>query len=158
LRRVLERRVERAARHHPTDRDEAARHIEAILMKFERSGLIDDQAYAESRARSLFRGGASQRKIKAQLAHKGVQRAEIDGSIANLEEEEGAAIDLDLKAAIRYAKRRRLGPFRAAELRQVRRDRDLAAMARTGFSGTIARTVIDATSVEELEGLLTQPD
>jgi regulatory protein len=55
------------------------------------------------------------------------------------------------KAAIALARRRRLGPYRAAKDRQECRARDLAAMARAGFDYDVARKVIDAASVEALD-------
>ena len=60
--------------------------------------------------------------------------------------------DPDLAAAIRYAKRRRLGPFQRDEIRRVeRRQKDLASLARQGFSYGIAKRVIYAESPIELE-------
>ncbi|MCZ6605873.1 MAG: RecX family transcriptional regulator, partial [Alphaproteobacteria bacterium] len=68
LRRVLERAVRRAACHHETDRAAAAETITGLIAKFERAGILDDNAYAEARVRSLHRGGASRAKIAAQMA------------------------------------------------------------------------------------------
>ena len=51
----------------------------------------------------------------------------------------------ELEAAQRYARRRRLGPYRAdPAARSECRDKDLACMARAGFAGRVARQVIDA--------------
>ena len=44
-----------------------------------------------------------------------------------------------------------MGPFRPAEARKESREKDLAALARAGFSYDTALDVIDAESVEELE-------
>src|SRR3546814_7265925 len=43
------------------------------------------------------------------------------------------AAEPELAAAIAYARRRRLGPFRTPDARADRRDKDLAALARAGF-------------------------
>ena len=59
----------------------------------------------------------------------------------------------ELHAACAYARRRRLGPWHVSE-REARRERDLAALARQGYSVDTARQVIDAPSVEELEAEL----
>ncbi len=48
------------------------------------------------------------------------------------------------RAAAALARRRRLGPYRAAEDRKDHRLRDLAAMARAGFAYDVAKKVIDA--------------
>ena len=44
-----------------------------------------------------------------------------------------------------------LGPFRRAEERAERRDRDIAAMGRAGFDWDTARKVIDAADAADLE-------
>jgi regulatory protein len=148
LRRVLMRRVERSARAHGTDREEGGAWVDEIVARFTRAGLVDDRAYAEGKAGSLYRRGASLRRIRGELAAKGVAKDLADDAIAALEAAEG---DPDTAAAIRLARRRRLGPFRAAEDREERRERDLAALARAGFGYDTARRVIDAEDEDALE-------
>lgn len=149
LRRVLMRRVERSAQAHDTDRAEGAAMVDAILERFRQSGLLNDAVYAEGRTATLHRRGASARGIRRQLAAKGVDRDTVEAAIARLAEE---APDPDFAAAIAYARRRRLGPWRGGD-RATRRDRDLAALARQGFSYDVARRVIDAPSPEALENV-----
>ncbi len=157
LKRVLARRAEKVGRHHPIDRATATEMIDIVVEKLETAGFLDDGAYAESRTRSLYRGGASRRKIAAYLAQKGVDGATIAASFRALEEEIGTDRDLDLHAALRYAKRRRLGPYRESAKRVERRDKDIAALARTGFSIDIALKVIDADDLTELEEVTRSP-
>ena len=59
LRLVLERRVTRSATEHDIDMQAAALWIDLIIERFTRSGLLDDNGFAESRARSLFERAAS---------------------------------------------------------------------------------------------------
>ena len=148
LRQVLLRRVERSVRLHDTDRAEATGWVDAIIAKLLERQLLDDAAYARARANSLHHSGASRRKIAAMLQRKGVARSDIAAALAALEAEYD---DSELVAAYNYARRRRLGPYRAPEARDGRRERDLAALARAGFGFDIARRVVDALSVEELE-------
>ncbi|MDN3719360.1 RecX family transcriptional regulator [Roseibium salinum] len=57
--------------------------IDAVLEKnAARPVFLDDQAYAETKTRSLRRRGGSQRKIEAQLTAKGVDRAIIEIRVA----------------------------------------------------------------------------
>ena len=147
LRRVLMRRVEKSARAHDTDREEGAGLIEDIIARFRATGLLDDRVYAEGRTTSLHRRGVSIRGIRARLAAKGVGAADIDAALATLHNETAAP---DLAAAIAYARRRRIGPYRTRGDREEMRERDLAALARQGFSYDIARRVIDAGDPEEL--------
>jgi regulatory protein len=148
LRRVLLRRVDKSVRTHGTDRAEGAALVEDIVGRFRESGLLDDRAYAEGRARSLHRRGVPARGIRARLGAKGVGADDIEAALAALRED---APDPDLAAAIAYARRRRLGPYRKGGDRDERRTRDLAALARQGFDYDTARRVIEAASAEELE-------
>jgi regulatory protein len=142
VRRVLARRVDRAARAHPDlDREAAAGWIAALVDRWRAAGLLDDATFAEARVRSLRRRGASGRRIRDALAAKGVDRDTIDAAVAG---EEGAAdASGEIEAARRLAKRRRLGPFRPAGDRAENRMRDLAALARAGFARDVAVRVVD---------------
>lgn len=152
LRRVLDRRVLRSARHHGTDPDEATPWIDALIERFRSSGLLDDVAYATGRAVSLFRRGDSQRAIRAKLAAKGVGPDDIDRALEALRDETGASAlsggdsrdpSLDEQAAANYVRRRRIGPHRPPEAREANRQRDLAALARAGFSYDVAIAALD---------------
>lgn len=148
LRRVLMRRVERSARLHETGTEEGAAAVAEIVARFAASGLIDDAVYAQGRALSLFRRGASRRKIRFTLAQKGVGDEEIETALASLAHQSG---DPELAAALTLARRRRLGPYRAPDDREERRQKDLAVLARAGFGYQIARRVIEAGSAGDLE-------
>ena len=148
LRRVLLRRVDKSARAHDTDREEGAAFVEDIVARFRASGLLDDRVYAEGRARSLHRRGLSVRGIRARLRAKGVGIEDIEAALAALREDTPQP---DLAAAIAYAGRRRIGPYRRSGDREAMRERDLAALARQGFDYDTARRVIEAGSTEELE-------
>ncbi|MDH3233793.1 MAG: RecX family transcriptional regulator [Alphaproteobacteria bacterium] len=148
LRRVLMRRVERSARAHGTDRDGGAAAIDEIVTRFVSSGLLNDRAYAEARAGTLHRRGASARKIRATLMQKGVGQDDIEAALDTLRDED---TDPEFAAAVTLARRRRLGPFRPGPDREARREKDLAALARAGFGYDIARQVIEAPDIDALE-------
>lgn len=150
LRRVLLRRVTKSAYHHETDPAEGAEFVEDIIQKFKKSGLLDDRIYAEGQVRSLYRQGKSLRAIRGKLREKGVDADIVETLLSNLAEGDH---NPDMIAAIKHARRRRLGPYRPDETRQDRRQRDLASMARAGFDFETARMVIDASNVEELDDL-----
>jgi regulatory protein len=148
LRRVLLRRVDKAAREERCDREEATVWVEEVLRRAVSAGLVDDRRFAEGRAASLRRRGESARRIALKLRDKGV-----DGDLiaAALAEEDGEDDDAaEFAAACRFARRRRLGPMREAGDREDRRDRDLAALARAGFSLDVARRVLDLEDAETL--------
>jgi len=148
LRRVLMRRVERSARAHGTDRAEGAAWVEALLARWQRSGLLNDRLYAEGKARTLARQGRPGHVIARTLAAKGVGAEEVETAVAGLVAEDP---DADLTAAVAYARRKRLGPFRRPAERAERRQKDMAALARRGFSYEIARRVIDAADADAFD-------
>lgn len=149
LRRVLMRRVDKAAREGRCDPDEAAPWVEAVVARYAEVGLVDDRAFAEGRAASLRRRGESARRIALTLREKGVDGDLIDSVLA---EEDGAdRTAAEFAAACRFARRRRLGPMRPPAEREARRDRDLAALARAGFSLDVARRVLDLDDADALD-------
>ncbi|MEI6560187.1 MAG: RecX family transcriptional regulator [Rhodospirillaceae bacterium] len=144
LRRVLARRVERSARDHGSDPAEGAGWIEALILRYRQSGLLDDAVYAEAKAGSLRRRGASARAIRDRLAAKGVDTGIAAAALARTDQDSGHAESAEDTAALALARRRRLGPFRPEARRAEQRSRDLAALGRAGFSYETARRVIDA--------------
>lgn len=148
LRRVLMRRVERAARAGAGELEAGAPMVDELVARLLASGLLDDRVYAEGRARSLHRRGNSRRAIRAKLRRKGVGDDHIEAALAGLVpevgDEDGDEDGVDLAAARALARRRRLGPWGDG----TRRQRDLAALARAGFAFDVARRVVDGTEGE----------
>jgi regulatory protein len=140
LRRVLQRKVLRRGGSDAAKDPAIAVMIDEVVATTVSIGLVDDARYAEMKAASLRRRGGSRLKIAAKLAERGIG-AELSQRAIDSHEMDDAA------AARRYAERRRLGPWRR-EGRVERRDRDMAAMARAGFSFELARRVIDAAANE----------
>lgn len=152
LRRVLLRRVDKAARAAEDGADDiraqGAALVDALIERYRRSGLLDDTAYAEAKARTLHRRGASLKMIRQGLAVKGVDAEAAQASIERLRDD---LPDADFAAAVALAKRRRLGPFRPDAQRADFRTNDVATLGRAGFAYDLARRVVDAESVEALK-------
>ncbi len=101
--------------------------IEAIVGRFREVGLVNDAAYAESRARSLSRAGRSRRAISAHLAAKGVDAETARQAVPT---DAGS----ELAAALAFARKRRIGPYaREAAVDPKTKQKAIAAMARAGF-------------------------
>jgi regulatory protein len=148
LRRVLLRRVRKRL---PDDRVAATRAaavIDMLIARYRVSGLLDDAAYAAGRARARLRRGQSLRTIRAGLAAKGVAAEDAETAIAALGDEAG---DPNLVAAVVFARRRRLGPYRRAPAETVK---ELAAFARAGFARAAAEAVLRCTTPDEVEILI----
>jgi regulatory protein len=155
LRRVLRRRARRyiGVRCRGADCETLAatdRLIAAVVARYRESGLLDDAAYAAARARRGMVRGQPLRRIAAGLAAKGVEASEAAAAIAALN---AGAADPELEAACAFARRRRLGPFRA---RPAEPQRELAAFARAGFGRRVAERVLACADEAEVATLLSR--
>jgi regulatory protein len=152
LRRVLLRRVRRRL---AGDRGAAAQDallVDGLVRRFRAAGLVDDAAYAAGRARSRLRRGQSLRTIRAGLAAKGVGADDTEAALDALTAEAG---DPDLAAAVAFARRRRIGPFRRAPGEaDGAHEKALGAFARAGFSRPVAEAVLACAEPDEAEALV----
>ena len=83
--------------------------------------------------------------ITARLAAKGLSFDRVRNILENED-----STDADQRAARIFIRRRRLGPYRPdPEVRAERRQRDLAALARAGFSYSVASATLDEPLDEE---------
>ncbi len=157
LRRVLLRRVKRAEMlgAETTQLAEARGHIEALIARFVASSILDDRRFAEAQAQSLQRRGASRQRIRQRLAAKGVDRDFVDDALETMEPKGETG---ELAAACVLVRRRRLGPYRPAGKRGEFRQKDLATLARAGFSLDVARRVLAVADPEALEHLMRGAD
>lgn len=155
LRRLLVRRVTLSLAEHGGERDEHLMWVDALLDELVRLHLLDDATYAAQRARSLSRMGNGSRKIRAKLAEKGLPAALVDAALAQLQGADGPSPDL--VAACRFARSRKLGPYRRdaqAPLDRDARQKELAKLGRAGFSYEIAIRVIDCESTDMIDEIV----
>lgn len=152
LRATLERRIRRGCEAHHTDQAEAHGWAEIVITRLRQAGVIDDARWARDKARALAERGVPARGIRQRLRVKRLDATYIDAAIAALGvDRAGEPVDAAWEAAIAYARRRRLGPFRRdSTTRAAFAQKDLAALARAGHSYGVARQILDAESAEEL--------
>jgi regulatory protein len=139
LRQVLIRRLRRASMREIEVPEDAVVWVDAVVAKLVRLGYVDDQRYTSAKVSSLRARGASTRKVLASLASKGVGQELIQHALQAVDEQ---CEDGELNAAMIFARKRRLGPYRLQN-RSEFRDKDLAALGRAGFGWGVAKTVID---------------
>jgi regulatory protein len=151
LKRVLMSRIRRAGDAGDPNAERALEWVQGVIEKMIRLGYVNDEAYARMKAASLHRRGLGRRRVEATLAQKGIGHQQVASALAAVAEEEGAEDGpaLERAAAWRFARRRRLGLYRAEAARAQMRERDMAALARAGFSFDIAREVIEAEELPE---------
>lgn len=147
LKRVLMRKVARSANHHGTDPKEGQLLIQEMITNYLRSGLLDDDAYAKAQATNLHNKGNSSRNIRSKLRQKGLESEVIELAVSALRNNYE---NPERVAAIRFAQRRRLGPFQKKELNDEIRKKQMATLARAGFSYKIAKYIIFTINEEDL--------
>ncbi|MEE2789159.1 MAG: RecX family transcriptional regulator [Myxococcota bacterium] len=106
----------------------------------ERAGLLDDERLCDGLLRSYTRRGYSIRDIRQRLQRKGFATELIQRHIEALREavRDAQGASVDLLAALRYARKARLGPYARTEQDWKTRQKALARLARRGFSYDIA--------------------
>jgi regulatory protein len=122
-----------------------APNVEALIGRFSDLGYIDDRAFAEARTSSLQRRGYGERRIGQALHAAGIGIEDASGALDQ-------ARDGAWKAALRYAKRRRIGPY-AQEKAAGREawEKAFSAMVRAGHSFEMVRKILSASPGEVLE-------
>ena len=114
-----------------------------VIRKVRRLGYVDDERAARGWARSMRQRGKATVAIRAALRQRGVGPEIVSMVLA-----EGPS---DLEGARRFARRRKLGPHRPEGERRSNRQKDLAKLARAGFSYEIAVRVLDDEEALTLE-------
>lgn len=122
--------------------------IPEIIAKVKRLGIINDQSFAEYKVTSLIRSGRSQKVIQNKLLQKGVDSNVIQSVLDQYQDK-----DVELLAALVYARKRRIGPFRRvdreenAELKQ----KEQLSFARGGFSFGMSSKILSMCQSEAEE-------
>lgn len=119
--------------------------VEALVARCADLGFVDDGAFAASKASSLMRRGYGERRVAQALQAAGI--ADADAAPAREEAGEQA-----LAAALRFAERRRIGPYAAAPADWEARQKAAAAMLRAGHRIDLVRTVLNASPGEIPDG------
>ena len=139
LKDVLERRVYKYVRENPEfDRAQASVWIDEIVKEFEGYKYLDDERYADTKVKGYLAAGKSVRYIKNKMALKGIDESVTDGILEDTEVDE-------FEAAMRLAKKRKLGSFRDCTEEEQREfwQKDMGVLVRAGFSYDIAKQVLE---------------
>lgn len=151
FRKVMTRKIDRSCAFH-TDQDRSAclAMLEDLIEKFRRAGLLDDTAYMRGMVQSLRRRGLSARMIAAKLSAKGLEARAVKAALDAHDVDSGAE-DSEFAAALRLARRKRLGSFARQKPDERDYNRHLAALARAGFSCETAQRVLNLPAEEAEE-------
>jgi regulatory protein len=108
--------------------------LEALANRFVEIGYIDDAAYALSKSRTLSARGYGKRRLTDKLRVDGVGQADGEAAVAHAEAQA-------VNAALRFAERRRLGPYATTPPDPRLREKWIAAMVRAGHPFNVARVI-----------------
>src|SRR5205085_8707995 len=109
--------------------------IDGIIERCVRNGFVDDAAFALSKARSLTGRGYGQGRIRQSLRAAGVSDEDAR-SARSLADQEA------VEAALRLARRKRIGPFAAETMDRPALEKALVAMIRGGHSFGLAKAIV----------------
>lgn len=109
--------------------------LERMAERFAELGYVDDAAYAMAKSVTITSRGYGTRRLAQSLRVAGV--GDEDGAAARAHSEEEA-----VEAALRFARRRRIGPFAAAAPDPKNREKALAALVRAGHGFALARQIV----------------
>ena len=110
--------------------------VEALADRLTRLGYVDDRAFALAKARTLTARGYGSGRVRQALAQAGI------GEEHSADARELASAEA-YESAVRFARRRGLGPYADTKADARGRERAIAAMVRAGHSYGIARALID---------------
>lgn len=125
---------------------DAAPDLTALADGFAELGYVDDQAFAEGRARSLGARGYGKGRVRQALHAAGIGADDAAGAREIADTGRWAA-------ALRFALKRRIGPYAASPADRAGRQRAIAAMIRAGHDFAVARAIADARPGEVPDGV-----
>ena len=114
--------------------------INEIVLNLEKNKLLNDEMYSDSKARMFLRRGYSLNKINQSLRNKGIEDKYVKQSIEKIKEKQ---IEPDFVSALKLCKRRRIGPLRPENNRELFYRKDMGILARGGFSFDLSKRVLD---------------
>ena len=114
--------------------------IDVVLSDLEKNRFINDKFYSESKAKSMIQRGNSISKIRNYLIGKGIQDKYIKDTVNKIKDENS---DQDFFSAIKICKKKRIGPARTEDNRQLFYKKDISLLARNGFDFETSKKVMD---------------
>lgn len=130
---------------------QAGPHIAALADRLVELGYVDDGEYARMKGRSLGARGYGGRRVAEALHHAGIAEADrapvLDDARARRWE-----------SALRYARRKRFGPYGGTLPDRDQQRKQMASMLRAGHDFDVTRKVIAASDIQALELLAESGD
>ena len=119
--------------------------IDEIILGLEKNRVLNDQLFSDSKARMFLKRGYSINKINQSLRNKGIENKFIKQSIDKIKEDN---IEPDFNSALKLCKRRRIGPLRPEDNRELFYKKDMGILARNGFGFDLSKRVLNLDKTE----------
>lgn len=150
FRTVMRRKIRLSCKDHPEQDEAACREmLEALIEKFIGAKLLDDDVYVAGAVRSLRSRGKSKKAITAKLESKGIAAHKTHEFLQSLEDENETEIDSETKAALTFARSKKLGPFAKKPLidlseedRRKQLQKAMMKFSAAGFSYALAQKIL----------------
>ncbi len=143
----MERKIKKScAAHEDQDYGSCIETLTRLADKFEDLGLLNDEIYARAQVTSLRRQGKSKKAIMAKLTHKGIDPDLGSEKLRILDiESNDDEIRAEYNAALTFSRKKKIGPYAPEnKITQQDREKDLAKLARAGFSYEISRKILES--------------
>ena len=114
--------------------------IDIVLSDLEKNKFINDQFYSESKAKNMVQRGHSLNQIRNYLIGKGINNNFVKDIVVKIRENNS---DQDFFSAIKICKKRRIGPARSQDNRNLFYKKDISILARKGFDFETSKKVMD---------------
>ena len=114
--------------------------IDSIITTLVDNKFISDKHYSDIKSKTFLKRGYSLNKIRYSLIKKGIDEKYIKASISKIKEKES---DPDFFSAIKLCKKRRIGPIREENNRSLFYKKDIAILARSGFSYELSKKILE---------------
>lgn len=108
--------------------------LDRLINRLAGLGYVDDAAYALSKSRALSARGYGKQRLAQKLRLDGVEEKDRTAADAHADEQ-------SVTAALRFAERRRLGPFANAAPDPRQREKWIATLVRAGHGFGLARAI-----------------
>jgi len=150
MQRHLLNKSKKAIEYHQLDLESVVEMIDVEIGKLVEAGILNDQEYASSKARTMSRQGKSKMQIGVKLNTLGFDDLISDHAFSELSE----AGHNDRLAAAKYIKKRRFGPFKPEDTRDERLNKELSTLVRNGFDFGLANALLSLETTEEIEDII----
>ncbi len=148
LRKILENRVKKDVLKGAEPEENSHQWIENILKNLKEKNYLNDERFTQNRVKKYLDAGKSEKFIRLKLLQAGVD-IELQNDIIKNHYSENP--DKELQAACRLVKKKKLGHFRLEKKSQNDYKKDLAVLARAGFSFSIAKKALETKENQSAE-------